>query len=224
MTKLIRLSLVALALMGMGTGCHLLQKKEEGGGGGGGGDNSQAMVDSMKSTETQYVLALPPGAAAGQWWEHSMSGTKMKYSIVAEKDGQLIVEQAMDMGGSTIINAWQVDPNVDVTQMPSEGEPMAANVTMAWVGAEGKAGEERPVMKAPIYKKGEGGAGAKAEEGDESVNLGGKDWDAHWTQTEHGKTWMAKGSTFILKSQDGSGKTTMELSGWGEDAKPALKW
>ncbi|RMG09561.1 MAG: hypothetical protein D6731_19235 [Planctomycetota bacterium] len=225
----LRTFVVGLALLGLGTGCQLLQPKQKGDQGGGsssaqGGGAAQAMVDSMKSTETQYLLALPPGAKVGVWWETTAGGAKSKYAVVGEQEGKLIVEQAMDVGGSTIINAWLVDPTIDPTGMPSEGEPMPANVVKAWIGVPGKPGEERPVMKPPVYKKTGGGSGGQAEQGDERVELAGKTWDAHWTQTAHGKTWMAKGSAFALKTTDASGKTLFELTGWGEDAKPQLAW
>lgn len=57
--------------------------------------------------------------------------------------------------------------------------------------------------------------------GSESVSLGGRSWDADWSEAAGSKSWMAGG--FILRS-DYNGDTVMQISDWMTDAKPALDW
>lgn len=229
MSKLFGVNAMLLATCLMLSGCEALspQKKEEpkgGGGGGGGGDSSKAMVDAMKASPAPYIVVLPAGAKVGTWWEHTTKSggteSKTRWAVVADQGGKLVVENPMDMGGTTVITAYLVDPAVDITATPVEGQKMAANVSKAWVGAKGGAPEEKKVMDAPVYKKTEGGQKVDYTEGDEKVDLAGKSWDSHWVKTKDAKTWSAK--NFMLKSEGAS--YTMTLTGWGEDAKPALKW
>jgi len=223
MNMLLRSALVA-STFGLFVGCGLLGNKPgDNGGGGGGADQSQAMLDSQKDTPTTYTVSLPPNPKVGMWWEHSASGSKMKYAITAAKDDKLIVEQEMAMGETTLVNAWLVDPSVDLTAVPNEGEKVAHNVSMAWIGIKGKEAIERKVMEVPVYEKGEAGEAPDYTEGDETVELAGKKWNAHWVESGDSKTWMVKDTGFLLKSMY-QGKVSMELSAVGGDAKSGLKW
>ena len=183
------------------------------------------MFNSMKSTKTMYIVALPPEATKGLWWEHTIVyGMKVKYCIVGEKNGQLIIEKEMDLGGTRLIEAWQVDPSVDLSAKVKEGDPLPSNVTKAWIGLPGQPPQERTIMDVPVMKKSvkEDGSAEKFEKGTETINLAGRKWDASWVATTGGKVWTYKG--FLLKCQDAEGKTTMELTGWGTDAKAQLRW
>ena len=226
MKTLLRSALVAVTFTGLFAGCGLLDPKPEGGegGGGGGSDMSETMLNSAKDQPTMYFVALPPNPKGGMWWEHTASGTKMKYAITAAKDDKLVVEQEQDYGGTMLVNAWLVDPSVDMMAEVKEGEKVNHNVSMAWVGIKGKEAHERKVMDVPVYKKAETtGEQVDYTEGDESVKLAGKTWDAHWTESGESKTWMVKGTMFLLKSMY-QGKVSMELTGVGGDAKSGLKW
>lgn len=193
--------------------------------GGGGGNQAQAMVDTMKDQKAQFLVQLPPETAVGTWWEHTMAGgtMKMKFQVVAEQDGQFIVENPMKMGQATVVNVFQVDPNVDITVTPAAGELVAHNVTKAWIGAEGGTPVERPVMDVPKMPETQGTATTDFTEGTETVNLGGRDWNAKWIQTADSKSWMVAGTQFLLRAES-KGTVSMELTGFGTDAKAALNW
>lgn len=216
-----RSTLLSLAVAGSLCACGALPT-DMGALTGGGGGNS--MVDAMKDQPTMYMVTLPPNPAVGQWWDYSMGGMEQHNAIVAEMDGMLVVEQAMDMGGTMVVNAWLVDPTVDLTATPRAGEKMAANVTKAWIGAEGDKPVERPVMDVMVMPEATGDAPeVDFTEGTESVAMGGKTWNAKWMETSGSKTWMVDGSGFLLKSEAG-GSVNMELTGWGTDAEPMLDW
>ncbi|MEZ6185269.1 MAG: hypothetical protein R3F62_09710 [Planctomycetota bacterium] len=225
---LLRSALVATTF-GLFAGCGMLgggstdNGGDNNGGGGGGSDTSQMMLDSAKGQPTQYIMQLPPNPKVGMWWEHTASGTSMKYAITKAQDDKLVVEQEQDFGGTMLVNAWLVDPSVDTMAMPAEGEKMPANVTKAWVGIKGKEAHERKVMDAPVYKKTEGGQEVDYTEGDEQVKMAGKTWDAHWVESGESKTWTVKGTSFLLKSMY-QGKVSMELKAVGGDAETMLKW
>lgn len=188
----------------------------------GGGGN--AMVDSLKSQPAMNVVQLPPNASVGTWWEMDMSGMKQKTCIVAKKDGKLVVEQISDMGGTMVVQAFLVDPSVNLMSMPSAGEEMPNNVSAAWVGAEGDEPVERKVMAPMKMPEATGSApSVDMEQGKESVTLAGNSFNSQWTEVAGSKSWVIDGTSFLLKSVNG-GKTTMEISGWGNDAEPALKW
>ena len=190
-------------------------------------DMGKIMLDTMKGQPTMYLIALPPDPKVGMWWEHTASGHKMRYAITGEKEGKLIVEQEQDLGGTVLVNAWVVDPTVDVSKTPKEGEKVAHNVTRAFVGLKGKLPVVRPVMDVPVHKEVDAPEGqVDYTEGDETIELLGRNWEAHWVETagEHAsKTWVVKGSYFLLKSTY-QGKVSMELTAMGEDAQSSLVW
>lgn len=189
-------------------------------------DMGKIMLDSMKGQPTSYLIALPPDPKVGSWWEHTASGHKMRYAITGEKEGKLIVEQEQDLGGTVLVNAWIVDPTVDVSKAPKEGEKVAHNVTRAFVGLKGKLPVVRPVMDVPMYKEVDApDAQVDYTEGDETIELAGKTWEAHWVEVAkyESKTWLVKGSSFLLKSTY-QGKVTIELTAMGEDAQSSLAW
>ncbi|MFK7741504.1 MAG: hypothetical protein AB8H80_14395 [Planctomycetota bacterium] len=210
------MGLAALAAL---AGCDMLQNMNPMGGGG------NAMIDAIKDQPAMYSVQLPPNAAVGTWWEMDMSGMKQKTCVVAEKDGKFVVEQISDMGGTMLVQAFLVDPTVDLAQVPVAGEEMANNVSAAWVGAEGDEPIERKVMAPMKVPEATGGTAEPVdmESGKETVTLAGNSFDTEWTEVAGSKTWMIEGTLFLLKSVSG-GNTTMEISGWGNDAKPALKW
>ncbi len=187
---------------------------------GGGGSGA---VDAAKNTPAMNVMSLPPSPAVGQAWTMDMSGMKTTTAIVAEVDGQFILEQETSLYGDPIILAYQVDPRVDMTKVPAAGEKMAANVTAAWIGEAGKAPIEHTVMDAIVMPEmtGEAAPEMDVKTGSESVSLGGRTWDADWSEAAGSKSWMAGG--FILRS-DYNGDTVMQITDWKTDAKPALDW
>lgn len=225
MMRIVRTLCLMLMIAALAVGCSNTPGGDsgnsgDGGSGGGGTDMGKMMLDSMKSQPTMYAIALPPGAAVGNTWEMTMSagGTEMKmnYAVVSESNGHLIVEKAQDYSGATLIEAWEIDPAVDLTAMPAEGESMPANVVKAWIGLPGEMGEERPVMEAPkMQGGGESSGTTDVEQGEETVELGGKSWETAWTKVGETQTWMAKGSTFILKT------TNMELTAWSDEGAEA---
>ena len=191
--------------------------------GAGGGGN--AMVDAMKNQPAMNMMVLPPNPAVGQAWTMDMSGMEQRTAIVAEQDGMFIVEQGMDMGGEMIIQAFLVDPSVDLMQTPSAGDEIANNVKGAWIGAEGNKPVERPLMEPMIMPEVEGvdAATVDVEQGTQTVELGGRSWDTEWSEAMGSRSWMLAGSNFLVRS-DMEGNTVMVLSKWETDAEPALDW
>ncbi|QDV06098.1 hypothetical protein Poly30_16020 [Planctomycetes bacterium Poly30] len=191
------------------------------GGMAGGGGN--AALDTAKNVPAMNVMALPPAPAVGQSWTMDMSGMKTTTAIVAEMDGQFILEQETSMYGEPIILAYQVDPRVDMTAVPAAGEKMTSNVTAAWIGVEGEKPLEHTVMEAMTMPEttGEAAPAMDFTTGNETVSLGGRSWDATWTEAGDSKSWMA--GNFILRS-DYDGKTVMQITDWQSNAEPKLDW
>ena len=186
-------------------------------------DLSEVMLDSMKRHATQYQVSLPPGPKVGVWWEHSLTaGLKTRSAIVDERNGNFLVEQELKVAGVTLVQAWLVDPSIDVTQDVREGHVLPANVIQAWIGIKGRRPVDRAIMKPP--EKSNRFESPKPKETKETITLAGQMWQATAYTSPYGKTWLAQGTSFILKGQDTDGKSTVKLSGWGEDAKPALLW
>lgn len=220
-----RTNLLSLAVAGSLCACDSLPTDigsltgQSSGGGSG-------MVDAMKDQPTMFLVQLPPNPAVGQWWEYSMGGGAIKQhnAIVAAKDGMFVVEQCQDMGGTMVVNAWLVDPSVDLMAEVSAGQKMSANVSQAWIGAEGGKPMERPVMDVPMMPEATGDAPEiDFTEGTERVSMAGNTWNAKWVERSGAKSWMVDGTAFMLKSEAG-GTVAMELTGWGTDAEPALDW
>lgn len=203
-----------------------------GDGTGGAPDMAQMMLDSAKGSECQNWVQLPKGATTGLWWEYSMSGMKMKWAIVAEKEnGNFVVENPMDYGGTMLIQAFEIDPSVmmDFTAL-EDGDDIPHNVVAAWVGLPGKAPEERGVMAATKYTKpdGTGGTGDAPEitEGEETLTVGGWDIPCKWMAVSGSKSWTATDGPFegmTIKSEYNDA-VTQEMTGCGDDAAPELSW
>ena len=192
-------------------------------GGGDAGGGAAGAIDIAMGSPAMNVMYLPPSPAVGQSWTMDMSGMKSTTAIVAEVDGQFILEQETANYGAPIILAFQVDPRVDLTKEIAAGQKMASNVTAAWVGEAGKAPKEHKVMDAMVMPE-MAGVEAPAMEfttGTESLSLGGRSWDAEWTEAADSKSWSADG--FTLRS-DYKGDTVMQITEWSSDAKPALDW
>ncbi len=215
-------ALLSLALTSSLVSCSMLT--DLGGsmaGGAGGGNNA---VDMAKNTPVANVLQLPPAAAVGQSWTVDSSGMEKTLAIVAEVDGQLIIEELNTMYGGPVVFAYQVDPSVDLSVVPGPGEKMATNVTAAWFGVEGEKPEEHQVMEAftmPEAVDAPAAAAVEVKTGTETVSLGGRDWDTTWTEAAGAKTWSA--GHFMVR-MDYNGSTTTKITAWKTDAKPLLDW
>jgi hypothetical protein len=189
---------------------------------GGGGGVADA-IEQAKASPVVNLMYLPPSPAVGQSWTMDMSGMKSTSSIVAEMDGQLIVEQETMSYGAPLIVAYQVDPRVDLARVAAVGEKATSNVTAAWIGEAGKAPVELTVMDAMVIEEMPDVVVPETETttGSETVTLGGRSWNADWSETSGSKSWMVDG--FLLRS-DYNGDTMMQISDWKTDAQPALDW
>lgn len=186
------------------------------------GDDGEDPVAEAVESPALNVFTLPPSPAVGQSWTMETSGMKTTTAIVAEVDGQLIVEQEESITPGVIL-AFQVDPKVDMMKVPAVGEKFQSNVTAAWAGAPGKAPKERKVMEAMVMPEmtGEAAPAVDMQTGNESVELGNRTWNAEWAEVSGSKSWSVDG--FILRS-DYNGDTMTVLTEWKTDAKPALDW
>lgn len=187
------------------------------------GGGGSAAIDAAKNVPATNVMSLPPSPAVGQSWTMDMSGMKTTTAIVAEVDGQFIVEQETAMYGDPIVVAYQVDPSVDMTVVPKAGQKMQTNVTAAWIGVEGEKPMEHTVAEPMTMPEmtGEAAPAMESTTGTETVSLGGRSWDSTWSAAGDAKSWMVDG--FLLRS-DYNGSTTMELTEWKTDAEPKLDW
>lgn len=212
-------TLLATALVAAASSCDSLPTSLPGVPGQGGGN---AMLDTVKNQPAMNAIVLPEGAAVGQAWTMSMGGMEQRTAIVAEEDGELVVEQTsfMDPG---LREAYLVDPSVDLSEPVEPGEMMRTNVTAAWVGVAGEAPIEREVAAAIEMQEVPGGPAeaVDATTGTESVTAGGRTWNAEWTEIAGSRTWMADG--LVLRAVS-DGNTTMELIEWATDAEPELDW
>ncbi|MCA8921733.1 MAG: hypothetical protein KDD82_07980 [Planctomycetes bacterium] len=188
-------------------------------------DQADTILNAMQAAPSPYSVILPPDAKVGLWWEHTLPGskTKLRYAITAERSGKLIVEQAQDVAGAPIVNAWLVDPEVDLNAEVADGEQLQHNVLEAWVGLRGQAPRAKKVMDAPRKQPAETVEGVELSERDEPLELAGKTWEAHVFVSEQSETWVVRGSQFVLKSVY-QGKVVMELTAMGEDATSSLAW
>ncbi len=205
-------SIVFLSTAAFLTSCEAMGSLNPMGGGG-----AQGTVDMMKDQPAQNVMALPPGAEVGTWWEYTMTGdVKQRSCVVAEMDGKLVIEQPMT-GNEEVIQVFLVDPSVNMMAEVQAGSMMNTNVSKAWIGAKGEKPEERKVMAAMKMPEAAGNAPTMDfTEGTETITMAGKSFNTKWVEVDGNKTWSV--GSFLVKSN------FMNLTGWGSDAKPELNW
>lgn len=189
-------------------------------------DMATMMLDAMASSESTYWLQMPKGAIVGLWWEYEISGMTQRWSIIAETDGgAFIVENPMDFGGTVLVQAYEVDPAVEMEFTPNK--PMPVNVLNAWIGIPDKQPRERPVMDAPIYREPPNNGNAPAVvEGEETLTVSGWDIACKWMEVSGSKVWTAIAWPFegLVIRAEYNGTVSMELAACGDDAAPQLKW
>lgn len=189
-----------------------------------GGASAGGGAASLKDIPAMNVMTLPKNAAVGQFWEVEMSGMTTRNAIVDDMGGKFIVEQTSSMREG-VIEAFLVDPTVDMMRMVEAGDKMNANVTGAWVGDEGEAPMERKVMDAMVMPEmpAVDAPAVESTEGVQTVNMAGRDWDTKWIETSGSKMWTDN-ATGIMVRMDYNGDTMSKVTAYGTDAKPALDW
>lgn len=189
-------------------------------------DTSQSTIDSYLNgtIKASYWVQLHEGAAAGQYWETTMSmAGDMTMSTrwqIAKMDGDMaIVENQMAMDGPYMMSDYVIAYSVDTTKGMGE-----ANVTAAWIGKPGEKGQEIEVMEMPEATC--GGCSAPEPETEEfsGVELAGGTWEGTIYINGGAKTWMASNGWFggMIKMESEGANT--ELTAFGEDAEPLLAW
>ena len=185
----------------------------------------------------RYCVLVHDNPAVGQYWQTTTTASdESKYKsvttllIVKVEKERVIVEED---GGLGIVFAYEVDTGKDRTAALLWG-----NVVQAWVGKPG----ERPqkvmrIMDAPYPLKG----GTKPARGEYAPNAKFEYHSADFTETIAGRNWTGKKTTYAIGTtswyaSDGwfdgevrhsfgsSGTLRSELSAFGDDGKPLLRW
>ncbi|GIK53073.1 MAG: hypothetical protein HPKKFMNG_01010 [Planctomycetes bacterium] len=201
---------------------------------------AQMMVDQYKNgtSKAMYYVALHKDAKAGQYWEvkstSEFSGYKSentdKWQVAAVTGDGPIVENFM--GSMGIVLAYLID-----TSKSAEDAMKTGNVKKAWVGKPGDAPAEIKIMDIPTG--GETGPAPEKNYEDKTedftdVEIAGGKWSGKkfWMKMKDGSmestTWTATNGWFNglikMESKMAAGTSNMELSKFGEDGKPWLKW
>lgn len=193
-------------------------------------DSSDSTIDMYKNgtIKASYWITVHADAKTGQYWETSSEayGTKMTNRWqVANVDGStVIVENQMKMDSeyavSDYVIAYQVDTSVAMGEV---------NVTKAWIGKPGETGTEITVMEKPEpVADGTTTNYEMTEEDFTDVEMAGGKWSGKLVTVKgdgwESKSWTATNGWFggVIKTE-ASGMVT-ELTAFGEDATPLLKW
>lgn len=205
---------------------------------GGGSCGGSSKMDSSQSTidmyvngtiKAQYWVTLHEGAAAGQYWETSGEAygtTTTQRWQVAKVDGDMaIVEWEMKSDSEYAMSDYVIAFAVDTTVTT----PGDVNVTQAWIGKPGEAGQEISIMEKVDATCGGTSDYEVTTEDFTDVEAGGGKWSGTLTTTKgegfEMKSWAAKDGWFggIIKTEM-NGATQSELTAFGEDATPLLAW
>jgi hypothetical protein len=195
-------------------------------------DTSDSTIDMYKNgtMKAMYWVQLHAEPKTGQYWETEMkmeaAGMTMttRWQIANADGGMAIVENQQKMDSQYSMYDYVIAYEVDLS-VTTAGE---VNVKKAWIGKPGEAGTEIQVMEKP-EPVADGTTGEKPmEEPFTDLELAGGKWSGTlWTMKGEGwesKTWMASNGWFggMIKSEAGGNVT--QLTAFGEDAKPILKW
>jgi hypothetical protein len=193
-------------------------------------DSTQGTIDMYVNgtIKASYWVTVHADPKTGQYWETSSEayGTKMtnRWQIANVDGGTVIVENQMKSDGeyamSDYVIAYQVDTSVAMGEV---------NVTKAWIGKPGEAGKEIQVMEKPEpVADGTTTNYETTTEDFSDVELAGAKWSGKLTTTKgdgwESKMWVADNGWFggVIKTEAGGMVT--QLTAFGEDAKPLLKW
>jgi len=193
-------------------------------------DTSDSTIDMYKNgtIKAQWWVNVHADAAKGQYWETSSEAygttTTQRWQVANVDGGTAIIEWQMKTDSqyakSNYIIAFEVDLGVTTA-----GD---VNVKKAWIGKPGEAGAEIQIMEKPEATCGGTASYEMTEEDFSGVNIAGKDWSGKLVTMKgegwESKSWNAEGGYFggVIKTE-ASGMVT-ELSAFGTDAEPLLKW
>jgi hypothetical protein len=199
-------------------------------GGGSKTDSSDGTIDMYKNgtIKASFWITVHAEPATGQYWETSSEayGTKTtnRWQIANVDGTTVIVENQMKMDSEYAMSDYVIAYEVDTSVAMGE-----VNVKKAWIGKPGEAGTEIQVMEKPEpVADGTTTNYESTTEDFTDVEMAGGKWSGKLTTTKgdgwESKVWVADNGWFggVIKTE-ASGMVT-QLTAFGTDAKPLLKW
>ena len=197
-------------------------------------DSTDMMIEMYASGEIKasWWVTLHEDPAAGQFWETSSESygttTTQRWQVVKVEGQRAIIEWQMktesDYAVSNYVLAYLVKLGVEAGDV---------NVLQAWIGKpDKKAGDVEIMEKAEYAEDAETPSEdyETTEEEFSDLELAGGKWSGKVVTVKgegfEVKTWTATDAWFggVIKTELVGAEYVSELSAFGDDARPLLKW